>query len=90
MKINRLSASAELRVISENELRIDFLEAKEKRQGHGTELMLYLCSMADTLKQDLSLLPIVNSGMRLQKLKSWYASFGFVDYEKGMIRKYKE
>lgn len=90
MKIKRQSAEAILRNISDTEIRIDYIEAKEKRQGHGTDLMLYICSMADQLGLDVSLLPVVNSGMPLKKLKAWYASFGFVDYPSGMIRVCKE
>lgn len=90
MKIKRFGAYADISVISDNEIRIKYIEAFKRREGAGTDLMLYILSMAQTLGHNVSLLPVANSGMPLKKLREWYASFGFVDYECGMIRRFSE
>lgn len=90
MRIKKFSCRADISVISTNEVRLEFLESFEPRKGNATKFLLFLCEMCDEYRLDFSLLPVANSGMPLKKLRAWYAKFGFVDYEAGMIRKWKK
>jgi hypothetical protein len=86
MEIRNEGASAIL--IEENdELHIDFIYARIKKRGFGSELMQRICDFADVQEKHITLLPVANSGMPLKKLHAWYERFGFEDFESGMIRK---
>ena len=83
--IKNIGATADLTFYA-FEIRLEYIEATIKRKGYATELMRRICAFADVKKLDVSLLPVANSGMKLELLRKWYASFGFKDYESGMIR----
>jgi hypothetical protein len=84
------SARAILSPRNFGEMRIDSLESGEKRKGHAGELLAIVCGLADQCRLNLSLLPVSNSGMTLKRLRQFYASYGFNDYESGMRREFQE
>ena len=61
-------------------IHILWIESRQRGVGHGTQTMLTLCDAADALGFSMSLWPST------ERLRSFYARFGFTGNDSMMIR----